>query len=231
MAMKMAQKEELRKKRMLQTLAKSLGNLNRRKTLDALKAVIDTKISVNEIMNDGIAKGFEIVGKKYEEMEYFLTELMYAGRIGQDCLELVEPLLKMGKRNTLGKIVIGTVKNDLHDIGKNIVIMMLTSAGFDVYDLGIDVPKEVFVEKVREVDADIVGMSALVSMTIMYMKEVMEALKAAGLRDKVKIMIGGASATPEFATEIGADAYVRDSVTAVKIAKAWIKEKKGIGGN
>lgn len=194
----------------------------------ACKEAIEAGISAYKAITDGMAKGMEIVGEKYEKGEYFLAELMMAGEVMKEGVKILEPYLKRGEAKKIGKVVIGTVRGDLHDIGKNIVINLLEAAGFEVIDLGVDVPPERFVEAVKQNNPDIVGMSALLTTTMMEMKKVIDALKEAGLRDKVKIIIGGAPITPEFAEEIGADAASGDAVEAVSICKSWVERKRGI---
>jgi len=178
-----------------------------------------------EVVMDGMAKGMEIVGEKYERNEYFLAELIMAGETMKEGMKVLEPYLKAGELKKIGKVVIGTVRGDLHDIGKNIVATLLSAAGFEVVDLGVDVPPEKFVEAVKENNPDIVGMSALLTTTMVEMEEIIKALKEAGLRDKVKVIIGGAPITEEFAKKIGADAAAKDAVEGVNICKSWVAGK------
>lgn len=191
---------------------------------DAAEEALRSGISAYEAIMEGMAKGMDIVGKKYEEGEYFLAELIMAGETMKEGMKVLEPHLKKGELTKLGKVVIGTVEGDLHDIGKNIVVTLLSASGFEVIDLGVDVPAEKFVEAVREHKPDILGMSALLTTTMVNMKKVVEALKEAGLRDSVKIIIGGAPITEEFAKEIGADAFAPDAVQGVEICKDWMKK-------
>jgi len=189
------------------------------------KEAVDAGIPAYEIVMNGMSKGMEIVGEKYERNEYFLAELIVAGEVMKEGMKVLEPYLKSGEVKRVGKVVIGTVRGDLHDIGKNIVATLLSAAGFEVIDLGVDVPPEKFVEAVKEYKPDIVGMSALLTTTMVEMENVIKALKEAGLRDKVKIIIGGAPITSEFAEKIGADAAARDAVEGVNICKLWMGEK------
>jgi len=189
------------------------------------KEALEAGIPPYEIVMEGMSKGMEIVGEKYERNEYFLAELIMAGEVMKEGMNILEPYLKSGEVKKIGKIVIGTVRGDLHDIGKNIVVTLLNAAGFDVIDLGVDVPPEKFVEAVKEHKPDIVGMSALLTTTMVEMENVIKALKEAGLRDKVKVIIGGAPITREFAERIGADAAARDAVEGVNICKSWISAK------
>ena len=150
-----------------------------------------------------------------------------SAEIFKEAMALLEPLiLKESAGETIARVVIGTVEGDIHDIGKNLVITMLKVNGFDVIDLGVDVPSQKFVDAVKQYKPDIVGMSALLTTTMWKMKEVIDALKREGLRDKVKIIVGGAVITEEFAKEIGADAYAKDAVTAVKVCKKLAEEQR-----
>lgn len=191
---------------------------------NACKEAIDAGIPAYKAVTDGMAKGMEIVGEKYESNEYFLAELIMAGETMKEGMKVLEPHLKAGDVRTLGKVVIGTVRGDLHDIGKNVVVTLLGAAGFDIIDLGVDVPSEKFVEAVKDNDPDIVGMSALLTTTMVEMESVIKALKETSLRDKVKIVIGGAPITQEYAEKIGADAAARDAVQGVNICKSWVSK-------
>lgn len=189
---------------------------------DAAREAIEAGIPAYEAIMEGMAKGMEIVGRKYEEGEYFLAELIMAGETMKEGMKILEPHLKAGDMPKLGRVVIGTVEGDLHDIGKNIVVTLLSASGFEVIDLGVDVTADKFVEAVKQYKPDIVGMSALLTTTMVNMKKVIEALKEAGLRDSVKIIVGGAPLTEEFAKEIGADGYAPDAVLGVEVCKKWV---------
>jgi len=194
--------------------------------VENIKSIVIKALSlgVNPVdVVDAVSKGLEEVGEKYEKGEYFLSELIMAGIMAGEITNTLKPHLEKLAEKPVGKVVIGTVKGDLHDIGKNIVIAMLSSAGFTIVDLGIDVPSEKFVEAVKEEKPDIVAMSCLLTIAIDEMRMVVNKLNEVSLRKTVKIMVGGRPITPEFAKEIGADAYGRDAVEAVKIAKALIK--------
>jgi methylmalonyl-CoA mutase cobalamin-binding domain/chain len=182
---------------------------------------LDLKVNpiyIVEAMNRGLVG----VGEKYEAGEFFLSELIMAGIIATEITGWLKPYLEKSTEKTLGKVVIGTVKGDLHDIGKNIVISMMSSAGFEVVDLGIDVPPEKFIEAARRERPDIVAMSCLLTSAMTEVKNVIGALKEAGLREKVKVLIGGRPVTPEFAEEVGADSSSRNAVEAVKIARVLV---------
>ena len=209
---------------LLNRIKELLANIEIDKVKDAVEEALKAGIPAIRIIEEGLGEGMRIVGDKFEKGEYFLAELVAAGETFKEVLEMLKPkLMQEGKAlKKLGRVVIGTVRGDLHDIGKNIVATMLESAGFEVYDLGVDVPPEEFVNKAKEVNADIVAMSALLTTTMIEMKNVIEELKKAGIRDKVKVIIGGAPITEEFAREIGADAYAEDAVKAVEVCKRLI---------
>jgi len=175
-----------------------------------------------EVFMEGIAKGMDVVGQKYESSEYFLTELLGAAEVVNEAMEELSPRLKGEAVKRIGKVVIGTVKGDIHDIGKNIVKILMAPAGFEVYDLETDVPSEKFVEKASETNADIVAMSSLLTTTMGEMKTNIRALESSDLREKVKVIIGGAPITDEYAREIGADAAGKDAAQGVRVCKEWM---------
>jgi len=189
---------------------------------NACKEAIEAGIPAYKAVGDGMSKGMVIVGERYENNEYFLAELIMAGEVMKEGMMVLEPHLKSGDLKKIGKVAIGTVRGDLHDIGKNVVVTLLGAAGFDIIDLGVDVPSDKFVEAVKENDPDILGMSALLTTTMIEMESVIKALKEAGVRDKVKIIIGGAPITDEYAEKIGADAAARDAVQGVNVCKSWV---------
>ena len=170
-------------------------------------------------------RGMEVVGKRFEDKEYFITELIMAGEIFGAVMERVEPALKGAQASTLGKIVIGTVQGDIHDIGKNIVRTMLKCSGFEVHDLGVDVPPEKFVEKVKEVGSPLLGLSALMTTSFNPMRETVEAISRAGLRDKVKILVGGGPVNEKVRDYVGADAFGKDVTSAVELSKNYLGVK------
>lgn len=175
-----------------------------------------------EILRNGV----EIIGEKFIKKEYFLTELVMAGEIFQQSAKILKPVLKAEHKadKTSAIVVMGTVKGDVHDIGKNIFTTLLQSMGIEVYDIGVDVPPERFIEKVKETNANIVGYSGLLTVALEAMKETTEQLKAAGLRDKVKIIIGGLPVDELWMREAGADAFTDNAFKGVKIVSNWIKE-------
>jgi len=217
----MSKEEEI-----LTRLRDAIVNLDIEAVQKAAKDAIEAGIPAYKAVIDGMAKGMEIVGQKYEDGEYFLAELIMAGETMKEGMAILEPHLKAGDIETAGKVVIGTVRGDLHDIGKNVVVTLLKAANFEVIDLGVDVSPEQFVEAVKKHNPDIVAMSALLTTTMIEMENVIESLKKNGLRDKVKIIIGGAPITPEYAEKIGADAAARDAVEGVRICSGWMKSKQ-----
>lgn len=192
---------------------------------DAAKATrrfVDRGVAPQEIINNQMIRAMAEVGQRFQDGKAFVPQLLMAGRAMKAALELLKPMLAGGAASTLGKVVIGTVKGDLHDIGKNLVASMLEGCGFEVINIGIDVPAETFVEEIRKSNADILCMSALLTTTMTYMKDVIDALTEAGLRDKVKVMVGGAPVSQHFADEIGADGYSDNANTAVALARRLV---------
>ncbi len=171
------------------------------------------------IVNDGLIAAMGIVGERFGRGEIYVPEMLYSARAMQTGLSILEPLLAESGEVTRGTVVLGTVKGDVHDIGKNIVAIMLKGAGFTVHDLGVDVPPERFVEAVREHQPDILGLSALLTTTMPTMKSVIETLEREGIRDTVRVIVGGAPVTEEFARSIGADGYGRDAGVAANRAR------------
>jgi len=181
-------------------------------------------VAANEILNQGLIAGMDIVGEKMETGEMFIPEVLRSAKVMRVAVEILKPLLGADDIIGKGKVVIGTVKGDLHDIGKNLVSMMIESAGFEVSDLGVDVPPERFVEEVNNrKNVDILCLSALLTTTMPMMKKTIDAVAESGLRDRVKIMVGGAPVTQKFADEIGADGYATDAGSAAKLAKALLQ--------
>lgn len=188
--------------------------------IEATNAALADKADPKELIDKYMIKAMEEIGARFERQEAFVPELLMAGRAMKASLNILQPLLQVsGQSSSLGKVVLGTVKGDLHDIGKNLVASMLEGCGFEVIDLGIDMESDKFVEAVREHNADILGLSALLTTTMPYMKTVIEALQTAGLRDKVKVIVGGAPVSEGFAREIGADGYSDTANAAVSTVK------------
>jgi methanogenic corrinoid protein MtbC1 len=172
---------------------------------------------------DEAREGMTIVGQRFASEEYFIPDLIFSGEILKGIVKILEPHLKKGKeQKRLGKAVVGTVAGDIHDIGKDLVVFMLDVSGFEVLDLGIDVPAQKFVEAIKESGSRIVGLSGFLTLAFDSMKETVDAIQKAGLRDKVKIMIGGGQIDEQVRRFTGADAYGRDAVAAVQLAKGWI---------
>jgi 5-methyltetrahydrofolate--homocysteine methyltransferase len=188
------------------------------------RKALDTQISAKEVLDNGLLPAMDRIGNSFEGGEIFLPELLMAGDAMKASIELLRPELAKKGASYAGRYAIGTVQGDLHDIGKNIVILMLEGNGWDVVDLGTDVSPEQFCDVIKKSDFDILGLSALLTFTMPMMAETINNLKEAGLRNKVKVMIGGAPVTPSFADQIGADAYARDAVEAVALAKSLLNK-------
>ncbi|NMB62749.1 MAG: cobalamin-binding protein [Chloroflexi bacterium] len=186
-----------------------------------VQQAMDAGLSADDILKKGLVPAMAEVGRLFEEGEYFVPEMLIAARAMQGGLNLLKPLLVSEKVEPVGRVVIGTVKGDLHDIGKNLVAIMMEGAGFEIVDLGTDVPVEKFVNEVKEKKADILAMSALLTTTMTTMPAVINALKDAGIRDGVKVMVGGAPVTQEFAAQIGADGYTPDASQAARMALTY----------
>ena len=184
-------------------------------TLEAIAEGINPQL----IINDYMVKAMEEIGARFECGKAYVPNLLMSARAMKGSLEILKPLLKGDTSSSMGKVVIGTVKGDLHDIGKNIVASMLEGCGFEVINLGVDVTSEKFIEAIKEHNADIICMSALLTTTMTYMKEVVDAIEAAGLKDKVKIMIGGAPVSQSYATKIGVIGFSDNANSAVQKAK------------
>jgi len=193
-------------------------------TLELVKKALGEGIPARKVLDEGLIPGIHKVGDLFESGEYFLPELLVSGEAMSKAVELLEPVLSKSNVPSADKYLIGTVQGDVHDIGKNITIMMLKANGWEVTDLGVDISPKEFCSAVEKGDYDILGLSALLTMTMPAAAETIEALKGAGLRDKVKIMVGGAPTTQEWADKIGADGYAPDAPSAVKIAAALVGE-------
>ncbi|SHJ27544.1 5-methyltetrahydrofolate--homocysteine methyltransferase [Dethiosulfatibacter aminovorans DSM 17477] len=187
--------------------------------VNGVQGLIDAGTDPLSIINDGLMPGMMVVGERFKAGDMFVPEVLMAARAMNSGIALVKPLINDEDMPNVGTVVIGTVKGDLHDIGKNLVAMMMESAGFKVINLGVDATTDKFVEAVKENNAKIVAMSAMLTTTMVYMKKVIEALEEAGVRDQVKVMIGGAPVTTKFADEIGADLYTVDASSAADEGK------------
>ena len=207
---------------MSEELTNAVADLKEQEALKLTQEKLDRGDDPKGVLEES-RKGMELVGKRFSEGEYFLPELIYSGEIFKAIAEIVKPKLTQEvDTKRIGKCIIGTVAGDIHDIGKDIVVFMLDVSGFEVIDLGVDVPPQEFVNKIKETNAPIVGLSGFLTLAFDSMKETVEAIKAAGLRDKVKIMIGGGQIDEEIRKYAGADAYGRDAMTGVALAKGWL---------
>ncbi|MBA7693326.1 Methionine synthase [subsurface metagenome] len=204
------------------------GDLEKCKAL-ALQ-VLDQGVNPFEAIQEGYSKGMHIVGEKFSRMEYYLPELMLCADAMKAALDVLKPRLGKGRDSgTQGTVVLGTIQGDLHDLGKNIVKTMLQAAGFDVHDLGCDVPVRKYIEKAQELNADIIAASAILTTTMAYMPDLAGLLSELGEREKFRIMVGGAPVTPEYAVEAGADGYGENAAEAVEVAKRLMREKNDGG--
>ena len=206
----------------LEQIRDCILKFDRRSIEERVREALGMEIEPQVILNEAMISAMDEVGRLFEEGEFFVPEMLVAAKTMQNGLALLKPhLVEIGIKSA-GKIVLGTVKGDLHDIGKNLVGMMLEGAGFEVMDLGADVPPEEFVEVVQAGEVKIIGLSALLTTTMPSMKSTIDALKGAGLRDNVKIMVGGAPLTDAYAEEIEADGYASDASRAVKLARSLV---------
>ncbi len=203
----------------LQKIASNLYDGEDQEVADLVQEALDQGVAPPDILRGGLVAGMDEVGRDFKAGDLFVPEVLIAARAMHAGMNILRPLLSDSDTVGAGKCVIGTVKGDLHDIGKNLVKMMLEGAGFETIDLGTDAGPETFVEAVREHQPKLMGMSALLTTTMVQMKATMEALEEAGLRESVKVMIGGAPVTDVFAREIGADAYAADAASAVDVAR------------
>jgi 5-methyltetrahydrofolate--homocysteine methyltransferase len=203
----------------LNALAQAILEGKRNDAVELTRKLIEAGVNPKQILDEGLIAGMSIAGEKFKNGEYFVPEILVAARAMKASMELLRPLLVAADVQPIGTMVIGTVRGDLHDIGKNLVAMMVEGAGFRVVDLGVDVSADKFVAAAKEHNAQIVGMSALLTTTMTYIPEVIKAFDAEGLRPKVKLIVGGAPVTQEWANQIGADAYAPDAATAVDKCK------------
>lgn len=209
----------------LQVLTQAVGDLDEEKVMEILTEFVATNPGTEEAgkVVNACQEGMAIVGDLFEKNEYFVGDLIFAGELLTAAIDTLKPVLGSESSAKLGKMVLATVEGDLHDIGKNIFKSMSEAAGFEVYDLGIDAPAAAFVEKVKEVQPDVLGMSGVLTLALDSMKATVDALNEAGLRSKVKVIIGGNPVTEEAARQIGADAFTTNAAEGVKIIKEWVK--------
>lgn len=197
------------------------------------REAVESGIDPLRILNAGLMLGADEVGAKFESGEFFLPELMLSGRALKAAMQVVSPILEKGSERAnrdTGVVVAATVKSDIHDIGKNMVASMLTASGFEVTDLGVDVPIKDIIAKAQELDADLIACSALLTTSMPFMRDLVDLLVAMGERDRFGVMVGGASVTPEFAKRIGADGTAPNAMDAVKLARLLIRQKSLSGG-
>jgi 5-methyltetrahydrofolate--homocysteine methyltransferase len=207
---------------LLEKIAQSLERGEHGEVGQLTQAAIEADLQPKQILDDGLLAGMAVIGKKFKAHEIFLPDVLMAAKAMYAGLDLLKPLLLRDEIPTLGKVVIGSVQGDLHDIGKNLVAIMLRGAGFEVVDLGSDVAPEQFVKAAQEENATAIGLSALLTTTMPVMKQVVDMVKEKGLSGRVKVVIGGAPVTREFADQIGADAYAFDGVSAVDRVKLLV---------
>ena len=204
----------------LQTIKENIIAGNAPKTKESVDRALQEKVGIESILNDGLIAGMMVVGTKFKNNEFYVPEVLIAARAMNAGMEILEPMMVQAGIKPVAKVAIGTVKGDLHDIGKNLVAMMLKGAGFEVIDLGVDVEPEKFIEQVKAANAQLIGMSALLTTTMPGMEKTIKAVKEAGI--PVKVMIGGAPVTQDYADRIGADGYAPDAASAVDIAKSLV---------
>jgi len=207
---------------MAKDLVKTLADLEEKEALKIVEDRLSTGEDPLKILDDA-RRAVELVGKRFSDGEYFIPDLVYAGEILKEITDMVKPkLTKAAELKRLGKVVVGTVAGDIHDIGKDIVVFMLDVNGFEVLDLGIDVPAQKFVDAIKNTGSRVVGLSGFLTLAFQSMKDTVETIKKAGLREGVKIMIGGGQIDDQVRSFTGADAYGKDAMEAVKLAKGWI---------
>lgn len=202
----------------LEQISQAVVEGDRDSAVEYVQVALDANLDANAILQEGLILAMNEVGRLFEEGEYFVPEMLISARAMKSGLEIIKPLLVGGDIRPVGRIALGTVKGDLHDIGKNLVGIMLEGSGFEIYDLGTDVSPEQFVEVIQANEIDLIGLSALLTTTMPMMETTIQAIQNAGLRSQVKIIIGGAPITQEFADRIGADGFAPDASQATKLA-------------
>lgn len=205
-------------------LQEAIINGSKPQAITLTKELLAEKVSPQAILNEGLIEGMSEVGDRFKCGDYFVPEMLIAARAMQSSMDLLRPVLVDAGVQPIGTIVLGTVRGDLHDIGKNLTGMLLEGAGFKVVDVGVDASAEKFVNAVKENNAQLVGMSALLTTTMTYTREVIKALETAGLRNKVKVIVGGAPITEDWATQIGADGFAVDAATGADRCKELLAE-------
>jgi len=211
------------KKQILKTLSESMISLELESVLEKVNVALGMSIPPQDIIKLGLSPGMEIIGERFAKGEAFLSELIFAGHIMKEAMATIDPIMATDAIATEGKVVIATVEGDLHDIGKNIAISMLRSAGFEVIDLGVDVDADTVVEKATVYKADIVALSALLSVVEPFVEKTVKTLKNSGISNQTKVMVGGSAMNENIARKIGADAYAKDAWDGISKAKALMK--------
>ncbi len=209
--------------RIIEEIAQNLIDGKKDRVVALTKQALDARLSLDEILNKGLIGGMDVVGERFKQADMFIPEVLLSAQAMKAGMALVMPLLKSTGFRTQGKVILGTVKGDIHEIGKNLVGVMLSGAGFEVIDIGVDVPAKKFVETAATQGAQIIAMSALLTVTMPAMRDTVEEMKKAGLKGRVKTLIGGATVTQRYADEIGADGYARDAASAVTKARELVK--------
>ena len=206
----------------LENIAKSLMAGDDKKIVEEVNQAIEMKVPTTEILDDGLIAGMNVVGEKFRNDEMYIPEVLLSARAMAAAVALLKPLLIAEEVPSRGKVILGSIQGDLHDIGKNLVAIMLEGAGFEVVDLGIDVPAEKFIETAVEEDASVIGVSSLLTTTMPKMKGVVDLVEERGLSGQLKVLVGGAPLTEEFAQSIGADGYAYDAANAVERVRALL---------
>lgn len=210
---------------MLDTILQSIVSGDNKKTIELIEQALISDLTAGEVLNQAMIPAMEEVGHRFETGDYYVPEMLVAARAMKEGLEIIKPFLSASDAKPIGVVIAGTVKGDLHDIGKNLVCTMLEGAGFQIHDLGIDVPPDIFIEAVRNKLPNIIILSALLTTTMPNMKVVIDALKEVELRDNVVVMVGGAPVTEEYAMVIGADGYAENASRAVSVAKSFLGDR------
>jgi 5-methyltetrahydrofolate--homocysteine methyltransferase len=213
----------------LSTLREAVLLGNAKAAISAAQAALDGGVTPLDLIDEGIRPAMSDVGQRFEDGEYFVPELLMAARATKQVFELIRPLLATAGAKPQGRVVLGTVRGDQHDIGKNLVAAMLEGSGFEVIDLGVDVAPQKFVQAVEQNDVDLVGFSSLLTTTLPGVSEALGALGQAGVRNRVKVMVGGAPVTESFASSVGADGYAENAAAAVQVAKRLMASHSGGG--
>ena len=206
-------------------LADSVWKLDAAMATQFANRAVAIGMDAYEAINDGLAKGMMVVSGKFDRREYFVPELLRAAKAMNTGIDILKPYLKVDASTHKGTVVIATVKGDIHQIGKNLVALMLRTAGFTVHDLGVNCPAEKYLGKAKEENADIIGMSALMTTTMLYMETVTQALQKEGMRERISVMVGGAPVSEMFAKKVGADRYASHAAMAVEVAKELVAAK------